>query len=70
MKKKYISSADIIRNRNISKAQQHSDVQIERNEAVMMNDNDKVLDLTKLSMLGRFNSPAPVWTYEYFDKLS
>lgn len=68
--KKYISSADIIRNRNISKAQQHSDVQIERNEAVMMNDNDKVLDLTKLSMLGRFNSPAPVWTYEYFDKLS
>ena len=36
----------------------------------MMNDNDKVLDLTKLSMLGRFNSPAPVWTYEYFDKLS
>ena len=68
--KKYISSADIIRNRNISKAQQRSGVQIERNEDVMMDDGDRVLDLTKLSMLGRFNSPAPVWTYEYFDKLS
>ena len=68
--RKYISSADILRNRNISKAQQRSGVQIERNEDVMMDDGDRVLDLTKLSMLGRFNSPAPVWTYEYFDKLS
>ena len=58
--RKYISSADILRNRNISKAQQRSGVQIERNEDVMMDDGDRVLDLTKLSMLGRFNSPAPV----------
>lgn len=68
--KKYISSEYINRNRNISRVNQNNGIKIERNEAVMNNNEDKVLDLNKLTILGRFNSPAPIWTYEYFDKLS
>lgn len=68
--KKYISSAYINRNRNISNPRSNDNIKIERNEAVMTNNDDRVLDLNKLTMLGRFNSPAPTWTYEYFDKLS
>lgn len=67
--RKYISSADILRNRNISKAQQRSGVQIERNEDVITENEDNVIDFKKITMLDRFNASAPSWTYEYFSNL-
>lgn len=67
--KKYISSEYINRNRNISRVQQNSGVQIERNEESITENEDNVIEFKKITMLDRFNASAPSWTYEYFSNL-
>lgn len=44
-------------------------ISIENNYMVNM-ENDNFINLDNMNMLDRFNSKAPLWTYEYFEKLS
>lgn len=52
-----------------NKNRKNKKVSIENNYMVNM-ENDNFIDLDNMNMLDRFNSKAPLWTYEYFEKLS
>lgn len=67
--KKYISSVDINKNKNISNAKSKYNISIEQNEDTMLKDEDNIIDFKKIAMLERFNMPAPLWTYQYFNNL-
>ena len=52
-----------------NKNRKNKKVSIENNYMVNM-ENDNFIDLDNMNMLDRFNSKAPLWTYEHFEKLS
>ena len=64
-----INHLDIKNSTIDNKNRKNKKISIENNYMVNM-ENDNFIDLDNMNMLDRFNSKAPLWTYEHFEKLS